>query len=177
MVAKLTQLPDLTDPHGRRYTDEDKELAYETWKTVGGRSLRRTADLLEISPSTLGTWQQRGDWIERAKADDVANVESVKLSIRALAIPRANKAMMVIESIMDNEAASTRDRLEAAKWMAGIAGYAPVTKAETSIVTITPEEAPPDDGAPPVADIRSLTREELMERERLRRASRSRAEA
>jgi hypothetical protein len=141
MSAEPIRLSDWSDdPRGRRYTDEDRALAYESWRTVGGRSLRRTAEIVGVAVSTLGTWQQRDNWIEKAKQDDAEGAESYRVSIRQLALPRANAAIEVIESIMNSETASPRDRLEAAKWMAGIAGISPITKMETSFITAAPKD-------------------------------------
>ena len=44
------QLPESgVDPRGRRYTAEEREHAYLTWRVVGRRSLAATAELLGVA--------------------------------------------------------------------------------------------------------------------------------
>jgi hypothetical protein len=149
VVAQLAQpspLARLSDsPNGRRYTDADKEAAYVLWRTYG-RSLRKTADALAVAPSTVGTWQQSGGWVARAEREDAEEAESVRASIHRTALPRALKAIAFVERVVDDDRAPYRDRLNAAFWLAGVAGFAPVklSQAQVAVETTVAAPAAPD---------------------------------
>ena len=170
MVAQLVQLSD--SPNGRRYAESDREGAYLLWRT-GGRSLRKTAEALGVSPSTVGSWQQSGKWVERADREDAEDADQARSSIRTMALPRVVKAIAFVEKVVDDETAPVRDRLNAAFWLAGIGGISPVKQSETTILTQPP---PPQPTEPEALDTHSLTVDELLERERQRRHQRTRQE-
>ena len=57
MALVPLQLPDsAVDPRGRRYTAEEREHAYLTWRVVGRRSLAAAAELLGVAENTVGAW-------------------------------------------------------------------------------------------------------------------------
>jgi hypothetical protein len=164
-LAHSSQVARLFDsPNGRRYSDADKEAAYVLWRTCG-RSLRKTAEALAVAPSTIGTWQQSGRWVERADREDAEESESVRASIRGTALPRAVKAIAFIERVIDDEGAPYRDRLNAAFWLAGVAGFAPVKLAQAQVAVETTVAAPAAPNPFPVpASIEPRTAEETRER-------------
>jgi hypothetical protein len=164
-LARSSPVARLFDsPNGRRYTEADKEAAYVLWRTYG-RSLRKTADALAVAPSTVGTWQQSGRWVERADREDAEEAESVRASIQRTALPRALKAIAFVERVLDDDRAPYRDRLNAAFWLAGIAGVAPVKLAQAQVAVETSVAAPATpDPLPGPAAIEPRSAEETRER-------------
>lgn len=122
----------LGDPRGRRYTAVDRETAYVCWRT--NRSIRRTAETLGLSPSTVGSWSQSDAWVRRAKGEDAEDVADMRRAVSAIAVGEVVKSIEVAREIRDNAAAAARDRLAAAQWIAGLAGVAAIAKVETSVI-------------------------------------------
>lgn len=157
MASNVVQLIDSSDAsHGRRYTESDREAAYQLWRTTGGRSLRRVAEITGVAVSTLGTWSQRDGWIIRAQREDREDAESVRTGIGALITQQVARSIEVVIRIRDDEKASSKDRLNAAFWLAGVAGLAPVAKTETALIAKV--AAPPEE----LPDLRGLNTDELM---------------
>lgn len=129
------QVIDITSsPNGNRYSEAEKEAAYLCWRIPAGRSLRKAAELMNISASTLGTWSQTHGWVKRADEEAADAAESMRLSIESRVIGVAHEVVEVFEGILKDKTASARDRMEAGKWLAGIAGVAPVIKSETAFI-------------------------------------------
>jgi hypothetical protein len=158
MKSTIVRLHDSDpNPNGRRYTQEDREAAYLLWKTTAQRSQRKTAELLDIAGSTIGTWSQKDGWVERAEREAAEAAESVRTSMGAMLLPEIMKSVETIIEIRDDKTAPPRDRLAAAMQMLGLAGIAPVTKAQTSLIIEPPGRR---DDAP--MDITGKTVEEIM---------------
>ena len=65
--ATAVNVVQLSNSPGNRYTPQQREETYLLWRTVGGRSLRKTAEATGISPATLSNWSKEEGWAERAK--------------------------------------------------------------------------------------------------------------
>ena len=119
-------------PNGRRYSQDEKDAAFELWRTTGGRSLRAVAEATSIAASTLGTWHQRDDWPGRAKRADQDARKSVRLSIGSVVTREILKSIQTAITLRDDALGKTpaKVRLEAAQWIAGVGGVAPVKVVE-----------------------------------------------
>ena len=147
--VRLFDSPD--NPTCRRYTDQDREAAYQLWRTTAGRSLRRVAESTGVALSTVAAWSQREGWVERAKRDDDDDRRSVRSSIASLVMGEALKSVEVVRKLRDDETGKTpaKVRFDSATWLAGLAGIVPVTKVESLTrpaddeqpATLTPQAA------------------------------------
>lgn len=159
-VIMTGQLLDFTGhPNGRRYSAEDREAAYLCWKLAAGRSLRKCAEVTGVSASTLGTWQQEDGWVARSEREDTDGAESMRRSIQSRVIQHADTVVEMMVEIMNDKTKQARDRMEAGKWLAGLAGVAPIIKAETAFID-RPAARPESQ-----ADISMLTDDEIAARE------------
>jgi hypothetical protein len=151
------------DPRGRRYAALDREQAYLMWKVACRRSFTKTADVTGIAVNTLRTWHKDDGWSARAEADDDEARKVARVALAAHVVDEVQKSLDVIIAIRDDATASTRDRLNAAVYILGISGVAPVTKADSpALFTAEAEPAPRYDRR----SLRSLTDAELQDRER-----------
>ena len=124
MVAEPVQLH---NPHGTRYTLEQREAAYQTWKIGSGRSLRRTAGLTGISQGTLGSWSREDGWQRRAREEDAEVAATLATTLRNVLGEEVVKSIEAARAVRDDDTGKVppRDRLAAAQWLAGIAGISP----------------------------------------------------
>jgi hypothetical protein len=137
-------------PNGRRYTEGDKDAVYLVWKTAAGRSRRKTAELTGVSANTVDGWAKDGDWVGRARREDAEDARSLNEALRGVVATHALRSIEVAAKLRDDESGKTpaKTRLEAAIWLAAVAGIAPVKQS----VDLTRREAPARDEAPaPVA--------------------------
>ena len=132
MAIELVQL---SNAHGNRYTEADREAAYQLWTTIAGRSQRRTAEATGVPVSTVGSWSQREGWVERARREDADEAQSVRLSISAVVTAQAIASIQTAVAIRDDHTASHKDRLNASIWLAGIAGIVPIQKSDLQLRT------------------------------------------
>jgi len=113
--------------HAVRYTPEEKEAAYLTWRVTSGRSLRRAAELTGIAPGTLSNWSRDDAWQARAAREDEQDAGALNRAMRGLGIGCALRAIERIEKMAENAGGRVSDRvqLEANVWLAGCAGVSP----------------------------------------------------
>jgi hypothetical protein len=145
MVVQLVDFPD--NPTGRRYAEADRERAYQLWRSTAGRSYRRVGESLDIAVSTLSAWAQRERWMERAKREDAAERESVRLHVEALFDAEVIDSIEKIRKLRDT-ATNEKVQLEAAMFLLAMAGHAPAKQVHAKI-TGGPGERP---RLPPLTD-------------------------
>ena len=104
MVAELVQLP---NSHGRRYSPDEKEGAYQTWRFAAGRSRRKTAELTGISPGTIDNWHRDDGWAARAKRDDDDDAKLLNQALRGLKYAEALKSIATAATLRDDESGKT----------------------------------------------------------------------
>jgi hypothetical protein len=155
MVVQLSDYE--ANRNGRRYTAVEKEAAYLQWKSAGGRSLRKTAAALDISPSTLSNWYHDDGWKKRVVDEDREDIQSMHAGMRMRSVAGMPRNFEVAEEIRDDPTKPGRDRLAALQWLAGVAGVVPVTKSETSFVNASPDEPKP------TPDFASMSIQELRD--------------
>ncbi|MDQ3694358.1 MAG: hypothetical protein M3464_12115 [Chloroflexota bacterium] len=153
MVAELVQLP---NSHGNRYTAPDREAAYQAWRIAAGRSLRKTADLTKISHGTLGNWSKDDRWQERARQEDDEEAKSLRGALRAVVNSETLKSIQTAVDLRDDATGDTpsKVRLDAAIWLAGLSGVAPVKQ------TLDLTKTPPSDRQPIAT--RGMSPDELL---------------
>ena len=88
-------------PNGRRYTDADREAAFQCWRTVGGRSLRRVAEITGVALSTVAGWSTRDGWVERGPNDR-------GIAVGDIAYPHPGGMYGVIAIVLDWETGRVR---------------------------------------------------------------------
>lgn len=167
MSGELVQLR-RTDvvAQGNRYTDADKEAAYQYWRTAGGRSFRRTASKLKIADNTIRSWAQSQDWAVRANSEDNEDVYAVRAGTAALVTQELVKSIETVVEVRDDPAAKHKDRLMAAFWLAGLAGVSPVSRIEQAVnaQVIEVVEALPDFSSMTTQEIRAWEEQESRRR-------------
>ena len=153
MAAEVVQL---SNSHGRRYSAAEKEAAYQAWRIAAGRSLRRTAELTGIAHGTLGNWSKDDGWQERARREDREEAESVREALHGIITGHAIRSIETAAKLRDDESGKTppKVRLDAAVWLAGLAGVVPVQKSQVL------EPAPPPAEKKSLDYFRGLTSEE-----------------
>lgn len=174
MLAQLLALPtqpadelvaidhDDRDPRGKRYTPEDRETAYLVWK-AHGRSITKAADKIGATEATVGNWKRGDGWDARAAREDRITQGAARATVAATIATELEKSIATVVEIRDDTTAAKRDRFLAATWLAGVAGVAPVVKADTSIFAQTEPATPhlPDavlDGMSPLERIEHYRR-------------------
>jgi hypothetical protein len=133
-----------SDPRGNRYSADDREKAYLTWR-AHGRNLAKVVELCGISEGTAGAWKRNDGWERRAAREDDVEREANRRRVAATVAGEPGKSLAVVVAIRDDETASKRDRLDAAKFLLGVAGIAPTKPGERSILDPRPEDRPPPD--------------------------------
>ncbi len=151
MAIEDLQLAQLGDSevakHGRRYTEAEKEAAYQVYRSVAGRSTAKVSRLTGISERTLDNWRHEQGWAARAEqeAREAAELWSGALSL--VVREQALASVLTAAQLRDDPATPPKVRLDAAIWLAGLAGYSPVAKTATltqHALPPTPAAAPPD---------------------------------
>lgn len=148
MAAEPVQLH---NPHGNRYSALDREAAYQSWKIVSGRSLRKTADLTGVSVGTLANWSKEDAWQARARGEDEEDAKSLRVALAGVVSSEAVKSIQTAATLRDDASGSTppKVRLDASIWLAGLAGVAPVKQTmdltERTRPALDPDQ-PRDDG-------------------------------
>ncbi len=169
MAAEILELAQLGDSdlakHGRRYTEAEKEAAFQVYRSVAGRSTAKVARLTGIAERTLDNWRHDHGWAARAEqeAREAAELWSGALSL--VVREQALASVLTAAQLRDDPATPPKVRLDAAIWLAGLAGYSPVAKT----ATLTQHALPPTPAAaPPNHDINTRLDDlgEPMTRER-----------
>jgi hypothetical protein len=156
MVAELVpEIVQLSNSHGHRYTAAEREAAYQAWRLAAGRSLRKTAELTQISYGTLGNWSKDERWQERARQEDDEEVKSVRGTLRAVVNNEVLKSIQTAVELRDDASGETpsKVRLDSAIWLAGIGGVAPIKQ------SIDLTKSPPSDR--PVLATKDMSPDEL----------------
>ena len=142
MAAELVRLID--SPNARRYSGLDREAAYQLWRSAAARSLRRVAETLDVSPSTVGSWSQAGGWTARAAAEDAEDAQGVRASIAAAVAAQVGRSLETVVALRDDPAVPARDRLAAAFALLAMAGVPTRQSASTLTATVAPDRSAPD---------------------------------
>ncbi len=135
MAAEILELAQLVDSdlakHGRRYTEAEREAAYQVYRSVAGRSTAKVARLTGIAERTLDNWRHDHGWVARAEqeAREAAELWSGALSL--VVREQALASVLTAAQLRDDLTTPAKVRLDAAIWLAGLAGYSPVTKTAT----------------------------------------------
>ncbi len=151
MAAEILELAQLGDSdlakHGRRYTEAEKEAAYQLYRSVAGRSTAKVARLTGIAERTLDNWRHDHGWAARAEqeAREAAELWSGALSL--VVREQALASVLTAAELRDDPTTPPKVRLDAAIWLAGLAGYSPVAK----MATLTQQILPPTPSATPSA--------------------------
>ena len=147
-IVELAQPGDSeTAKHGRRYTEAEKEAAYQLYRCVAGRSTAKVARLTGIAERTLDNWRHDHGWVTRAEqeAREAAELWSGALSL--VVREQALASVLTAAQLRDDPAMPPKVRLDAAIWLAGLAGYSPVAKTATlsqQMAPATSSPTPPD---------------------------------
>jgi transcriptional regulator with XRE-family HTH domain len=131
MTAELVQL---SNSHGTRYTTADRERTYQLWRVSAGRSLRKLAELSGISHGTLANWSREERWQDRAFREDREEAELIRETLGSVLNDQVIRSIETMVEIRDDVTASKKDRLNAAQWLAGVAGVAPVQKTTGTLI-------------------------------------------
>ena len=158
----LSPEPDGANPHGRRYTAQEKEAAYLSWRTLYGRSRRRTAKELNISPSTLERWHAEDGWDARADAEDQEDAVGARVSMAARVLPMLDKALARLEKVIDAPDTPATGIVKATELLANLAGVGPANRGAPPLAPATPP-AGQGAGHVPLALLRQLTPSELAD--------------
>ncbi len=147
MAAEIVDLAQLGDSdaakHGRRYTEAEKEAAYQLYRSVAGRSTAKVARLTGIAERTLDNWRHDWGWAARAEqeAREAAELWSGALSL--VVREQALASVLTAAQLRDDPATPPKVRLDAAIWLAGLAGYSPVAKTATLTQQMVVPTPPP----------------------------------
>ncbi len=151
MPAEIVDLVQLGDSdlakHGRRYTEAEKESAYQLYRSVAGRSTAKVARLTGIAERTLDNWRHDHGWVARAEqeAREAAELWSGALSL--VVREQALASVLTAAQLRDDPDTPPKVRLDASIWLAGLAGAAPVAKTAT-LTQQVPTPAAPTTPAP-----------------------------
>lgn len=114
----------------RRFSDADRDACYHLWRTIAGRNLALVARSTGISYRTLDDWKHRYDWVRIANEDDEASRSLFGTAIQTVIGHQALPSIMTAIELRDDREQAGKIRLEAAVWLAGLAGFAPVNRTQ-----------------------------------------------
>ena len=148
------------------YAPADREYAYQLWRTVSGRSCRDVARRMaakypDIARETVTRWSHEDGWKTRADQEDKEDVQSMRQAIGAVVATEVVPSLETAKAIRDDPNNDPKVRLDAAKWLAGLAGVAPVSKIEQAVTY----QAQPENNIVDV-ELRGRSSDELMRLER-----------
>jgi len=121
------------DPRGRRYTAEEREHAYLTWRVVSRRSLAATAELMGVAENTVRAWAREDDWRRRSDREDADAAELARQSLATLATNEVVKSLEVVTRLRDEPSTPAKTRLDAAIYVLGLWGVVPPKNGEVSV--------------------------------------------
>lgn len=150
------------DPRGRRYTPEEKESAYLTWRLAGRRSLAKTAEIAGIAENTIRSWAKEEGWQQRAEQDDEDASQLARQALASMTTNEVVKSLETVVALRDDPNTPARTRLDAAEYLLGVWGVSPTRVAE---VTVRPSEPRGSRSIDP-ASLRNLSDAELAALER-----------
>ncbi len=149
-VLELAQLGAMeASKHGRRSTKADKEAAYQLYRSVAGRSTAKVARLTGIAERTLDNWRHHQAWAARAEQEAREATELWSGALSLVVREQALASVLTAAQLRDDPATPPKVRLDAAIWLAGLAGHSPVAKTATltqQVPTLSPSPAPPNHG-------------------------------
>jgi hypothetical protein len=131
MTVDPVQLFNEPDPRSKRYEPADRAAAFGTW--YGNRSLTKTAQTLGIAVNTIRAWHKDEGWAKRARDADDDAAEATRLLLATKAVHEAEKSLAKIIQLRDSDSTPPKVQLEAAAYILGIQGIAPL---KTSAVTL-----------------------------------------
>jgi len=111
----------------------DVEAAFTLYRADGERSVRRTADLLNLPHGTVLGWSSRHRWQQRLAAIDAEHRGDVLAVAHAAVAAQTLESLKVMVSIRDDLTAPHAVRLSAARDIAGMGGLAPVKRATLDV--------------------------------------------
>jgi hypothetical protein len=152
------------DPRGRRYTSEEREHAYLTWRVVGRRSLAATAELMGIAENTVRAWAREDGWRDRSDRDDADAAELARQSLATLATSEVVRSLEVVTQLRDDPATPAKTRLDAAVYVLGLWGVAPPKAGEVALRPA--ERSDRSDRRLPAPLLRTLTPDQITLAER-----------
>lgn len=147
------------------YTPADREFAYQLWRTLSGRSCRDVARRMgatypDIARETVTRWMHEDGWKARADQEDSEDIQSMRQAIGAVVATQVVPSLETAQRLRDDPNVDPRVRLDAAKWLAGLAGVAPVSKIEQAVTYQQPK-----DDAIVDAELKGKSADELMKAE------------
>ncbi len=142
-IVDLVQLGDSNlAKHGKRYSEAERESAYQIYRSVAGRSTAKVARLTGISERTLDNWRHDHGWAARAEqeAREAAELWSGALSL--VVQQQAITSVLTAAQLRDDPDTPPKVRLDASIWLAGLAGVAPVAKSASLTQQVPVPSAP-----------------------------------
>ncbi len=147
VITPIKQENSPADPRGRRYTEQDRRDAFLVFATVAERSWSKAADLSGISIPTLRSWAKMDRWTALLREQDQESGRVFSGLLNSRLLLEADKSISTAAQLRDDAGQPGHVRLEAAKWLAGLAGYAPIhrsavswERAEDNLPTRDPKE-------------------------------------
>ncbi len=132
-----------TDPHGIRYSDDDKAVALQVWAFLADRSPRKTSDILQerhgiaIPAKRISEWARTADWHTEAQAlyrDQAPDLfDQAKFTLTAAGPGAARYLHDVTHKGPDGayiEATPDRVRMQAAFGILDRIGFVPMSRRE-----------------------------------------------
>ncbi len=167
MAAEIVDLAQLGDSdlakHGRRYTAAEKEAAYQLYRSVAGRSTAKVARLTGIAERTIDNWRHDLGWTARAEQEAREAVELWSGALSLVVREQTLASVLTAAQLRDDPTTPPKVRLDAAIWLAGLAGYSPVAKTATLTQQIsTPVPSTGSESGTGSMPTASLTREQAL---------------
>src|SRR4030095_340279 len=95
-------------PQAKRYTQNDRAAWYLYWRTIGGKSISRTAKYFNVDYNTIRNWRQNDQWDAKAIDDDQDDFSSAHIGIAALVTNELVPSLVTAVEIRDNKENSAR---------------------------------------------------------------------
>jgi len=148
------------------HSEETRQLAYQVWAFVAGRSLKATQTTLrldhevEVPYRTLVDWTTRYQWAERADADLLAIAPDIdKQTIGELILGKLEAARCLRRAVREGvtkEERPSRDEIMASIALLDRTGHSPLNRAPSP-------QLPKPDALPASLNLASLPIEDVLQ--------------
>ena len=148
-----------------RYSDDDRQLAYEVWALEAGQNTEKTSAILSaqhglsVDGRRIRDWRDRHSWETRYAAEVEAAAPMLRHRAFGILVVGSPEAAAYLRAVVTGQEQPEKTRVAAAFGILDRIGFSPVGRN-----TYTPDN--PADRVRELADLREMTVDQLLQAER-----------